>query len=78
MESAPGNVTIAALLATGATTLGLSLAGIVGLSDRVRAGDEARQTPTVQEVRDRIDSDRAVPPSTPAPTTPAPARPKEL
>lgn len=76
MESAHGNVTIAALLATGATTLGFALAGVVGLGDRLRASDAARQAPTVQQVQGAVDSDAAATTPPQAPTTPT-AAPRE-
>ena len=74
MEMRRGNLTVGALMGTGAATLGLALFGLAGLGGDLRAADAVRGTPPVstQELRDSLQQERRSPKwdgHSPLPTT---------
>jgi hypothetical protein len=65
------SLTSAALFGTGLTVLALSLGGIAGLSDDVRAASEAHHAPPVPTVtwEEQLDDPAPTTPEAPAPGT---------
>lgn len=62
MEMRRGNLTVGALMGTGAATLGLALFGLAGLGGDLRAADAMHNTPvTTQELRDSVQQERTSP-----------------
>ncbi|MFT4036153.1 MAG: hypothetical protein QM679_11325 [Patulibacter sp.] len=63
MDVRPANITVSALVGTGAATLGLALFGLAGLGSQLRAADAARPTTPVvtQQLSDTLDQERSSP-----------------
>lgn len=62
MDDLRGSITVSALVGTGAATLGLALAGLVGVGSDLRAADAIRPTtPPIEDVHDTLRDERRSP-----------------